>query len=62
LTDFLAKAPRLDSNWRAVVLFGGNVASYKIAPAKTLCGLAERAHDRLPLKGFAAPFARGVGE
>jgi len=27
LTDFLAKAPTLDANWRTVVLFGRNVAS-----------------------------------
>jgi hypothetical protein len=31
LTDFLAKAPTLDASWRAVVLFGRNVASYKFA-------------------------------
>ena len=31
VTDFLAKAPTLDANWRAVVLFGRNVASYKLA-------------------------------
>jgi hypothetical protein len=57
LTDFLAKAPTLDANWRAVVLFGRNVASYKFALAKTLLGLAGRADDRVPLEELAVPFA-----
>jgi len=58
LTDFLAKAPTLDANWRAVVLFGRNVASYKFALAKTLLELADRADDRVPLEDLAASFAR----
>jgi hypothetical protein len=58
LTDFLAQAPTLDANWRAVVLFGRNVASYKFAMAKTLLELAKRADDRVPLDELAAPFAR----
>ena len=62
MTDFLAKAPTLDANWRAVVLFGRNVASYKFALAKTLLGLADRADDRVPLEELAAPFARHLCE
>jgi hypothetical protein len=62
VTDFLAKAPTLDANWRAVVLFGRNVASYKFALAKTLLGLAERADDRVPLEDLAAPYARHLCE
>ena len=58
MTDFLAGTPTLDTNWRAVVLFGRNVASYKFALAKTLLGLAGRADDRVPLLELAAPFAR----
>jgi hypothetical protein len=60
--DFLAKAPTLDANWRAVVLFGRNVASYKFALAKTLLELADRADDRIPLEELAAPFARHLCE
>jgi hypothetical protein len=56
--DFLAKDPTLDSNWRAVVLFGRNVASYKFALAKTLLGLADRPDDRVTLEELAGPFAR----
>lgn len=62
MTDFLAKAPTLDANWRAVVLFGRNVASYKFALAKTLLELADRADDRVPLEELAAPFSRHLCE
>jgi len=55
--DFVTKRPTLDSNWRAVVLFGRNVASYKFALAKTLLGLADRADERVPLEDLARPFA-----
>jgi hypothetical protein len=45
VTDFLAKKPTLDANWRAVVLFGRNVAYYKFALAAALrCGPAGRPH------------------
>ncbi|HWL69446.1 MAG TPA: HNH endonuclease signature motif containing protein [Geminicoccus sp.] len=62
MTDFLAKAPTLDANWRAVVLFGRNVASYKFALAKTLLGFSNRADDRVPLEELALPFARHLCE
>src|ERR1700758_2203845 len=58
VTDFLAKRPTLDANWRAVVLFGRNVASYKFALAKTLLGVADRPDDHMPFQDLAAPFAR----
>jgi hypothetical protein len=62
MTDFLAKSPTLDSNWRAVVLFGRNVASYKLALAKTLLAMANRADDRVSLEEPAAPFAGQICE
>ena len=62
MTSFLAARPTLDANWRAVVLFGRNVASYKFALAKTLLGMADRADDRVPLDDLAAPFARHLCE
>ena len=58
MTDFLATAPTLDANWRAVVLFGRNVASYKFALAKTLLGMADRGDERVQLEELAVPFAR----
>jgi hypothetical protein len=62
LTNFLAKAPTLDANWRAVFLFGRNVASYKFALAKTLLGLADHADGRVSLEELATPFARHLCE
>jgi hypothetical protein len=62
MIDFLAKSPTLDSNWRTVVLFGRNVASYKFALAKTLLEIADRADDRVPLEELAAPYARHLCE
>jgi hypothetical protein len=58
LSDFLAKRPTTDANWRAVVLFGCNVASYKFALAKTLLDMAGRSDERVPLEELALPFAR----
>ena len=58
MTDFLAKAPTLDANWRAVVLFGRNVASYKFALAKTLLDLADCSDDRVRLDELARPFSK----
>ena len=62
MTSFIAKSPTLDANWRAVVLFGRNVASYKFALAKTLLAFADREDDRVPLEALAAPFARHLCE
>jgi hypothetical protein len=62
MTDFLAKSPTLDSNWRAVVLFGRNVASYKLALAKTLLTMAARPDDRVSLEDLAVPFAKQICE
>ena len=62
MTDFLAKSPSLDSNWRAVVLFGRNVASYKFALAKTLLDMADRSDDQVRLEDLAAPYARHLCE
>jgi hypothetical protein len=62
MANFLAKRPTVDANWRAVVLFGRNVASYKFALAKTLLGIADRSDDRVPLEELAAPFSRQLCE
>jgi hypothetical protein len=62
MNDFIAKTPTLDASWRAVVLFGRNVASYKFALAKTLLDLADRDDDRVGLDELAAPFAKHLCE
>jgi hypothetical protein len=62
MTEFFAKEPELDANWRAIVLFGANVASYKFALAKSLVEFAPRVGDLVRLDELAVPFTRHVCE
>jgi hypothetical protein len=39
MTPFTDVQPSLDNYWRAIILFGRNVAAYKFALGKTLLGL-----------------------
>jgi hypothetical protein len=59
---FIEKDPSLDSYWRAIVLFGRNVASYKFALAKSLLERSPEAGERVSLEELAEPFARHVSE
>ncbi len=52
--------PALDDYWRAVILFGRNVASYKFALGKSLLEFAGRGGAVVPLAELAVPFARHV--
>lgn len=54
--------PTLDNYWRAVILFGRNVASYKFALGKSLLAFAAREAAVVPLAELALPFARHVCE
>ena len=58
MTEFHLHTPTLDSNWRAIILFGRNVASYKFALAKTLVEFAEQGKTQLSLEELSEPFAR----
>ena len=62
MTSFLGSAPTLDANWRAVILFGRNVASYKFALAKSLLEFVDHSDEHIPLPELAAPFARHLCE
>jgi hypothetical protein len=55
---FVAEHPSVDSYWRAVVLFGRNVASYKFALAQALLELGGSQKELVPLEELALPFAR----
>ena len=46
-----------DNYWRAVILFGRNVASYKFALGKALLQSAEQGKSVVPLTDLALPFA-----
>src|SRR4030095_3016186 len=40
MTEFTEVRPTLDNYWRAIILFGRNVASYKFALGKSLLAFA----------------------
>jgi hypothetical protein len=54
--------PGLETYWRAIILFGRNVASYKFALGKTLLGAVQQGRTFLPLTEIALPFARHIAE
>ena len=51
-----------EDHWRAIVLFGRNVASYKFALGKSLIELAVEAKTEVNLEELAIPFSRHVAE
>ena len=59
---FSSQTPSLEDQWRAIILFGANVASYKFALAKSLMDLAPTDGDLIRLEDLAAPFAKHVAE
>lgn len=50
------------SNWRSIILFGRNVASYKFALAKSLIDLARGGKDSVTLEQLAMPYTRHLCE
>jgi hypothetical protein len=60
--QFTEVCPSLDNYWRAIILFGRNVASYKFALGKTLLEAAQRGKTFLPLTDLALPFAHHIAE
>lgn len=50
--------PTLDSYWRAIILFGRNVASYKFALANALLEIAPEERELVKLDELAKPFSR----
>jgi hypothetical protein len=62
MTDFAAVHPTLENYWRAIILFGRNVASYKFALGKSVLELAQAGKSFVPLSDLARPFARHLAE
>src|SRR5215831_18124328 len=62
MPEFLEQQRTVENYWRAVILFGQNVASYKFALAKSLIELSERGHDFIKLEDLAEPFSRHIVE
>src|SRR6187455_1350134 len=62
MAEFLERERSPENYWRAVILFGQNVASYKFALAKSLIELSEGGQDFIKLEDLAEPFSRHVVE
>jgi 5-methylcytosine-specific restriction endonuclease McrA len=62
MAEFLERERTLENYWRAVILFGLNVASYKFALAKTLIELSTQENQSIKLAELAEPFSRHIVE
>ena len=60
--NFYEVEPTRDNYWRAVILFGANVASYKFALAKSLYDLRSAKNDLITLQELAVPFSKHLCE
>jgi hypothetical protein len=56
--SFQATTPSLENYWRAAILFGRNVASYKFALGSALLEIGPRDDTLVRLEELAVPFAR----
>jgi hypothetical protein len=59
-TRFQIGDPSAESEWRALILFGKNTATYKFAFAKALLEFVEQGRDRVSLEELSQPFARSI--
>ena len=59
---FLDYEPTEIDNFRGIVLFGMNTASYKFALAKSLIDLVQQGKDRATLEELAVPFSTHLTE
>jgi hypothetical protein len=62
MIDFHLQDPSLESQWRAIILFGKNSASYKFAFAKSLLELADKERTSISLEELSEPFSRHIIE
>ncbi len=62
MSDFYEVEPTLENYWRAIILFGRNVASYKFALAKAMYEFKDNPDDLISLERLAEPFSRNLCE
>jgi hypothetical protein len=62
MIDFQINDPSLESQWRAIILFGRNSATYKFAFAKSLLELADNETTAVSLTDLSEPFSRNIVE
>ena len=59
---FVEEYPSLESYWRAIILFGRNVASYKFALGKSLIQLAQGGKTFISLEELAVPYSSHIAQ
>lgn len=57
---FQINDPSIESQWRSIILFGKNSATYKFAFAKSLLELVENEKTRISLTELAIPFTQNI--
>lgn len=62
MSSFIEQRPTDESCWRAIILFGRNVASYKFALGKSLIELADAEKTFVSLEELAVPFSKHLIE
>lgn len=62
MTNFQINDPSLESQWRALILFGKNSATYKFAFAKSLLELVDNETTKISLTDLSKPFSKNIIE
>ncbi|WP_341222208.1 HNH endonuclease [Polaribacter atrinae] len=62
MTQFQINDPSLESQWRALILFGKNSATYKFAFAKSLLELVDKETTKISLTELSKPFSKNIVE
>ena len=62
MTEFQINDPSLESQWRALILFGKNSATYKFAFAKSLLELVNSETTKISLTDLSKPFSKNIIE
>lgn len=60
--NFQDNDPTLESQWRSLILFGKNSATYKFALAKSLLELVRNEQTKITLQDLAIPFSKNITE
>ena len=62
MVEFQINDPSLESQWRALILFGRNSATYKFAFAKALLEVIQNQKNSVTLDELSKPFANSIVE
>lgn len=60
IQQFVLATPTIENQFRSIVLFGRNVASYKFALATALLDLATQGRDVVPITELAEPYSLAI--